>query len=82
MLENLKEYIQINGYTRNVNPSFHALRPKKLFLTILICGLFTILFMLYDIHSVPYKYKLAQHSVGISKESYRDGVNKCNMIKR
>ncbi|CAG8638709.1 5039_t:CDS:10, partial [Dentiscutata erythropus] len=28
------------------------------------------------------EYKLAQHSVGISKESYRDGVNKCNMIKR
>ncbi|CAG8789749.1 12578_t:CDS:10 [Gigaspora margarita] len=38
--------------------------------------------MLYDIHSTPYKYKFAQHSVGISKESYRDGVNKCNVIKR
>ncbi|CAG8482075.1 21322_t:CDS:10 [Gigaspora margarita] len=81
---NLKEYIQVNGYDGNFNLSilsFHALRPKKLFLTILLGGLFTTLFMLYDIHSVPYKYKFAQHSVGISKESYRDGVNKCNMIK-
>ncbi|RIB18114.1 hypothetical protein C2G38_1967528 [Gigaspora rosea] len=38
--------------------------------------------MLYDIHSTPYKYKFAQHSIRISKESYRDGVNKCNVIKR
>ncbi|CAG8494493.1 17429_t:CDS:10 [Gigaspora margarita] len=80
MPENLKEYIQINGYFNPYKSPFHALRPKKLFSTILICGIFTILFMLYDIHSVPYKF--AQHSVGISKESYRNGVNKCNMIKR
>ncbi|CAG8628867.1 5910_t:CDS:10, partial [Cetraspora pellucida] len=26
-------------------------------------------------------YKFTQHSVGISQESYRNGVNKCNMIK-
>ncbi|KAF0559064.1 composite domain of metallo-dependent hydrolase [Gigaspora margarita] len=85
MPENLKDYIQINGYTGNFNPSissFHVLRSKKLFLTILLCGLFTTLFMLYDIHSTPYKYKFVQHSVGISKESYIDGVNKCNVIKR
>ncbi|CAG8716519.1 8169_t:CDS:1, partial [Scutellospora calospora] len=77
---NLKEYIKMNGYFNSSKSPLHALSLKKLFPTILICGIFAILFMLYDIHSIPYKF--AQHSVGISQESYRNGVNKCNMIKR
>ncbi|CAG8624366.1 10135_t:CDS:2, partial [Scutellospora calospora] len=79
-----KEYIQVNGYIEKFNlskSSFqNALKPKKLFPTVLIFGLFTILFMLYDTRSVPNKYD--QLSIGISQESYKNGVNKCKMIKR
>ncbi|CAG8479612.1 1104_t:CDS:10 [Racocetra fulgida] len=92
MSKRFKEYIQLNEYVGKFNPSnslFYALRPKKLFQTILIGGLFTILLILYDIHSVPNQYDIhsvpnqyAQHSVGISQESYNYGVNKCNMINR
>ncbi|CAG8677268.1 24161_t:CDS:10 [Cetraspora pellucida] len=83
MPKSFKEYIQLNGYAGNFNPSnslFYSLRPKKLFPTILIGGLFTILLILYDIHSVPHQY--VQYSVGISQELYKDGISKCMMINR
>ncbi|CAG8803355.1 9629_t:CDS:10 [Gigaspora margarita] len=79
MFERYKENIQVNGYIQNFirfKPSY--LRPKKFLSIISIVGIFITLFIFYEIHFAPYKYN---RFIGKSQESYRNGVNKCKIIK-
>ncbi|CAG8729257.1 38566_t:CDS:10 [Gigaspora margarita] len=79
MLDRYKEYIEVNGYIQNfIHFKASYFRPKKFLLIITIVGTFITLFKFYESHLAPYKYN---HFIEISQEEYRNGVNKCKMIK-
>ncbi|CAB4400218.1 unnamed protein product [Rhizophagus irregularis] len=80
----MTKYNNDNNVNQQVKNDFNKKIPnlKKYSTIFLALVIFNLLYTIYNVHYTSFSYKSTQYSSGISYETYKYGISKCEEIKR